>query len=75
MSWLRIDKFPFDCLGYERIQLSTALENTRAQHVYESLGFQNLGVNRDSWVDQMGVSRSSVDYGLTRDQFVSFLKE
>lgn len=65
----------FDCLGYERIQLDTALENTRAQHVYESLGFQKLGVNRDSWIDQMGISRSSVDYALTRDQFVPFLEE
>ena len=63
----------FDCLGYERIQLDTDLENTRAQHVYESLGFQKLGVNKDSWVDQQGRSRSSVDYCLTRDTFQSYI--
>lgn len=63
----------FDCLGYERIQLDTDLENTRAQHVYESLGFQKLGVNKDSWVDQQGRSRSSVDYCLTRDTFRSYI--
>lgn len=63
----------FDCLGYERIELDTDLENTRAQHVYESLGFQKLGVNKDSWVDQQGFFRSSVDYALTRDAFVSYI--
>lgn len=63
----------FDCLGYEQIQLDTDLENTRAQHVYESLGFQKLGVNRDSWVDQLGRSRSSVDYCLTRETFQSYI--
>lgn len=63
----------FDCLGYERIQLDTDLENTRAQHIYESLGFQKLGVNRDSWVDQQGRSRSSVQYYLTRDTFQSYI--
>lgn len=63
----------FDCLGYERIQLDTDLENTRAQHVYESLGFQKLAINRNSWVDQLGRSRSSVDYGLTREDFHSFI--
>lgn len=63
----------FDCLGYERIQLDTDLENTRAQHVYESLGFQKLAVNRDSWVDQLGRPRSSVDYGLSREDFHSYI--
>ena len=63
----------FDCLGYEQIQLDTDLENTRAQHVYECLGFQKLSVNRDSWVDQLGRSRSSVDYGLTRESFISYI--
>lgn len=65
----------FDCLGYRKIQLDTALENTRAQHVYESLGFQKLAVNRNSWVDQLGHSRSSVDYSLTPEQFHSYLEE
>lgn len=65
----------FDCLGYEQIQLDTDLENTRAQHVYESLGFRKLAINRDSWVDQLGRPRSSVDYGLIKKDFVSFLEE
>ena len=63
----------FDCLGYERIQLDTDLQNTRAQHVYESLGFRKLAINRDSWVDQLGRTRSSVDYGLARENFHSYI--
>ena len=55
----------FDCLGYEWIQLDTDLENTRAQHVYESLGFQKLAINHDSWVDHLGRARSSLDYILS----------
>lgn len=63
----------FDCLHYEVIQLDTDLENTRAQHVYESLGFQKLAVNKDSWIDQTGKYRSSVDYELRREHFISFI--
>lgn len=64
----------FDCLGYERIQLDTDLENTRAQHVYESLGFQKLAINRDFWVDQLGRARSSVDYSLSKENFHSYIE-
>lgn len=50
--------------GYEKIVLDTNLNNVRAQHVYEKLGFQKLRVNRDGWKDQLGVLQSSVDYEL-----------
>ena len=40
--------------GYTRIVLNTNLNNTRAQHVYESLGFRKVRVNPDSWTDQLG---------------------
>ena len=58
--------------GFERIVLDTNLTNLRAQHVYESLGFQKLRVNIDSWTDQLGNKQSSVDYELTEDNFVDF---
>ena len=58
--------------GFERIVLDTNLTNLRAQHVYESLGFQKLLVNIDSWTDQLGNKQSSVDYELTEDNFVDF---
>lgn len=52
----------FDDLGYDEIILDTNLNNLRAQHVYESLGFEKVRVNIDSWTDQLGNKQSSVDY-------------
>ena len=61
----------FAC-GFDKILLDTNLENKRAQHVYESLGFKKLRVNIDAWEDQLGRMQSSVDYELTRDCFVDY---
>lgn len=58
--------------GYTRILLDTDLNNTRAQHVYEMLGFQKLRVNRNSWRNQLGVWESSVDYELMMKTFHDF---
>lgn len=58
--------------GYTKIVLDTNLNNTRAQHVYEKLGFQRLRVNPDSWQNQLGQWESSVDYALTADTFTNF---
>lgn len=58
--------------GYTKIVLDTNLNNTRAQHVYEKLGFQRLRVNPDSWRNQLGQWESSVDYALTADTFTNF---
>lgn len=60
-------------MGFEKIVLDTDLENTRAQHVYELLGFEKLRVNRDSWTNQSGQRRSSVDYALTPERFVNWM--
>ena len=59
--------------GFEKIVLDTNLNNKRAQHVYEELGFKKIRVNHNCWKDQLGVLQSSVDYELTEDAFVSFL--
>lgn len=56
-------------MGYEKIILDTNLNNTRAQHVYERLGFRRLRVNVDSWRDQLGRLQSSVDYELRPSDF------
>lgn len=58
--------------GYEKITLDTSLANTRAQHVYEKLGFQRQRVNINSWTDQLGVPQSSVDYQLLRSEHVPY---
>lgn len=59
--------------GYSKIVLDTNLTNTRAQHVYESLGFQKVQTNIDSWKDQLGRFQSSVDYELVEKDFYSYI--
>jgi len=56
-------------MGYRKIILDTNLNNLRAQHVYEKLGFEKLRVNKDAWQDQLGVWQSSMDYALTPEDF------
>ena len=58
--------------GYAKIILDTNLTNTRAQHVYESLGFRKVRTNIDSWKDQLGQLQSSIDYALVEQDFVSY---
>lgn len=59
--------------GYEKILLDTNLNNKRAQHVYEQLGFRKVRVNENAWKDQLGEWQSSVDYELTEREFVKYL--
>ena len=61
--------------GYSKIVLDTNLTNTRAQHVYESLGFRKVRTNIDSWKDQLGRLQSSVDYELVENDFVSYIND
>lgn len=55
--------------GYSKIILDTNVNNTRAQHVYESLGFRKVRTNVDAWKDQLGQLQSSIDYELTEADF------
>ena len=59
--------------GCMEIMLDTDLENKRAQHVYASLGFQKIRINQNSWIDQLGNRRSSVDYILTPENFIDHM--
>lgn len=61
--------------GFVKIILDTNLQNRRAQHVYESLGFRKLRVNFNSWKDQLGHFQSSVDYELLEKDFISYLND
>lgn len=56
--------------GYKKIVLDTNLTNTRAQHVYEKIGFQKLRVHFNSWKNQLGELQSSVDYELLPSNFI-----
>ncbi|MHB8127943.1 MAG: GNAT family N-acetyltransferase [Mobilitalea sp.] len=50
----------------DKIVLDTNLNNTRAQHVYEKIGFQKVKINIDSWRDQVGVLQSFIEYELVK---------
>jgi len=50
--------------------LDTNLKNTRAQHVYEKLGFRKVRTRINAWKDQLGELQSAVDYELTAEDFV-----
>jgi len=63
----------FNEFGFQKILLDTNLNNKRAQHVYEQLGFKKLRINLNSWKDQLGNLQSSVDYELTPSSFISYL--
>lgn len=59
----------------DRVVLDTNLNNKRAQHVYEKIGFVQTGIRYDNWKDQLGRPQSSVDYALTREAFYNRLKK
>ena len=59
-------------MGCKQITLDTNLKNTRAQHVYEKLGFQKTAVHYDSWKNQLGNPESAVDYCLIPENFHNF---
>jgi RimJ/RimL family protein N-acetyltransferase len=61
-------------MGYDKIILDTNLKNKRAQYVYEKLGFKKTGQNLNSWKDQLGEFQSSVDYELSKEDFLAFQK-
>jgi len=63
-------KHLFEQLNMRRICLDTNLKNVRAQHVYEKCGFKKIRVNKDVWVDQLGVWQTSVDYELTKNDYL-----
>lgn len=41
----------FSNYGYKKIILDTNLNNTRAQHVYEKLGFKKVRVKIRAWIE------------------------
>ena len=61
--------FTENTLNVEKIILDTNLKNTRAQHVYEKLGFTKVRINIDAWIDQLGEYQSSVAYEMTIEDF------
>lgn len=59
-------------MGYEKVVLDTNLNNRRAQHVYETLGFLRTAVHEKAFQDQLGQWQTSVDYELLPQNFISY---
>ena len=59
----------FNEMDYETIILDTNLNNTRAQHVYEKIGFKKVALKKNSWKNQIGELQSSIDYALTKSEY------
>ncbi len=59
----------FENYNFEKVILDTNLENKRAQHVYEKIGFKKIKTNYDSWKNQLGELQSFVDYELKKEDF------
>ena len=57
-------------MGYHKIILDTNVNNTRAQHVYEKIGFKRVATRVGAFTDQLGELRSSIDYELTEDDLI-----
>ena len=64
----------FEDRGYKKVILDTNVNNKRAQHVYEELGFRKVQVRENSWRNQLGELQSSIDYEMNREDFVNFAK-
>jgi RimJ/RimL family protein N-acetyltransferase len=62
--------FLFDEISVEKIILDTNLKNLRAQNTYLKLGFRKLRTNIDAWKDQLGNLQSSVDFEMTKTDYL-----
>ena len=56
-------------IGYELVFLDTNLRNTRAQHVYELLGFKKTAIYENSWENQLGEPQTLIGYELRISDF------
>lgn len=59
----------FNDMKVRKIVLDTNLNNTRAQYVYEKIGFKKTNIRIDSWTDQLGELQSAVEYELKIEDF------
>ncbi len=58
-------------VGNQLIQLDTMIENERAQHVYESIGFRKTAIRDNCWQDPAGRWRTAVAYELSEADWQS----
>lgn len=54
----------------KKIVWDTMIENKRAQYTYENkIGARKVGIRKDSWKDQTGKLRTSVDFEISKGRF------
>ena len=58
-------------VNIEKIMLDTNVDNARAQHVYEKLGFKKVATNINSWKNQLGQWQSSIDYEMKLTDYIN----
>jgi RimJ/RimL family protein N-acetyltransferase len=63
--------FLFEALKVNKIILDTNLKNERAQNTYLKLGFKKVRTNIDAWKDQLGNMQSSVDFEMTKLDYMN----
>ncbi|WP_150273703.1 GNAT family N-acetyltransferase [Paenibacillus tepidiphilus] len=61
----------FKEMKYDTIRLDTNVKNTRAQHVYEKIGFKRKALHTDSWKNQLSEWQSSVEYEMGKEYYFS----
>jgi dihydrofolate reductase/RimJ/RimL family protein N-acetyltransferase len=59
----------FMVIKVSKIILDTNLKNTRAQHVYEKIGFTKTAIHNEAWKDQLGQLQSFIDYELGKENY------
>lgn len=58
--------------GYQKIVLNMNPDNVSAQSVYIQLGFKKRGEDIHLWTDQSGQIQSSIEYELSKENFLNF---
>jgi RimJ/RimL family protein N-acetyltransferase len=62
-------EYLFMVIKVSKIILDTNLKNTRAQHVYEKIGFNKTAIHNEAWKDQLGQLQSFIDYELVKENY------
>lgn len=61
--------------GTVKILVDTNQTNASARHLYGLLGFRQVGISENAWIDQVGQWQSTVHYELTKTDFQDLSKE
>lgn len=69
IEYLFTDEKINNVVKIEKIILDTDIENERAQHVYEKIGFRKVATNINAWKNQLGELRTSIYYEMSLEDY------